>query len=164
MKNNEENTQDQFIFATSTNGDQLLQDAESAAGAPQDKALVAIAQAFEVQDQRLKAYREESESLGAVIERLLPDIAGDSLKAKRSVISKFLIARDAWDKKYISQTLSRIFRKLGEPSQTNGGRKADEMAQAIAEYILEEYGDQLETAELAKKVRNASNIIKATEE
>jgi hypothetical protein len=163
MKNNT-NAQDEFTFETSATGKIFLEEKVNSSEAPQDAALAAIGQAFELQADKLRMYKKENESLGAIIERCLPDIAGDSLKAKRIVIKKYLTDDGSWDKKYISQTLSRIFRKLGEPSQTGGGRKADEMAQAIAEYILEEYGDQLETAELAKKVRNASNIIKATEE
>lgn len=164
MKNKNTTSAQTELFNLSTVGKELIGNHElnvvQNQMTPHASALDAIIYAFSRQDDMRKKFVAERESLGAVIERVLPDIAGADLPAKRKVIREHLIADGRWDKKYISETLSRIFRLLDPSTKQNSGSgaKADPAIVALAEQARKENPD-MPLADLAKRYRAISTRL-----
>lgn len=83
-------------------------------------------------------YQGKRDSLFAVIERTLPSIVGNTPAKQRKAIAKYLVSK-GHDKKYVAQTLSRVFRELyPEDKASDGGRKIDPKVQAFVDAQLKE--------------------------
>ena len=160
MNNNTNTTETaEFNFNLSETGSQLIESHDMTVSTGQmtanQSALNAITDAFSLQYELLQQFTTEKESLSAVIERVIDDIKGADLEAKRSVVRDHLVALDKWDKKYISETLCRVFRGLGLEPKRKAGRKAEADVVAMVEKFVEE-NPEISISDVVKKFRAAS--------
>lgn len=160
MNNNTNTTETaQFTFDLSETGAELTKSHVMSVSTghlnANQSALNVITTAFDLQYQLLQQFTTEKESLAAVIERVIDDIKGADLEAKRAVIRDHLLSLDKWDKKYISETLCRVFRGLGLEPKKKAGRKAEADVVAMVEKFLEE-NPEVAISDVVKKFRAAS--------
>ena len=147
-------TNQEFVFTDTTPTDQKLIDSiETGKGkSPHLRALSAINQSLKATTVLRNKFNDKRESLSAVIERSLPSVIGATNKIKRTSIQNHLVAQGN-DKKYVQQTLSRVFRALfPDEAGSKGGKKA---SPAVIKFVSEQLAQEGADASALKKFYRA---------